>query len=190
MSDRIKALNAELLKLHNDAQALLKGMSDKTEDGKKSYDGWGDDLTKYNAIVEDGRQKREFVKALTEAEKTEQFLTDPVADTGLKAAGQGARRVKSFGEEFASSAERKSILDANPTNQKPEIRVEFERKDLFEGVNPNAVAVPTSQGGVLIAPDRDDRIRLQPQRPLTILDIIMTIPVSSNAVEYIVDPNG
>lgn len=35
MSDRIKALNAELLKQSTDAQELLKKMTEKSEDGKK-----------------------------------------------------------------------------------------------------------------------------------------------------------
>lgn len=187
MSDRIKALNAELLKQSADAQELLKKMTEKSEDGKKAYDGWSDDLATYNAMVEDGTKKREFVKSLIEQEKTDEFLTEPTTDATPKAAGQQPQRHKSWGQEFAESQERKSVLEANPMNQKPEIRVEFERKDLYEGTNPNAVAVSTSQGGVLINPDRDDQIRLQPQRPLTILDVVLTIPTGSNAVEYLVE---
>ncbi len=77
MSDRIKALNAELLKQFADVQELLKKMTEKSEDGKKPYDGWSDDLTTYNMMVEDGVKKREFVKSLIEQEKTETFLTEP-----------------------------------------------------------------------------------------------------------------
>lgn len=171
MKEKIKQLNTELQKLSNDAKELYADMSKKSEDGKKAYDGQADDRSKLFALEARGQEIVGELKALNGLAAIDDLANQPAE--GQKTNLSAANRVeaKSVGQQVVESEQFKA---AGQTRQLDRV----ELKDLNEGTN--------SAGGYLVQPDRRPGLRAAPERPITLLDLIPTIPTNSNLVEYVV----
>lgn len=183
MKDSIKRLNTEIQRMANEAKTLYAEMLSKSADGTKAYEGHADDLAKFNNLVDAGQLKREELKRLEKLDAIDGEVNHAAPDEAKELAPAGRTEIKSFGRQFAESDELKAALAIG--GAQPIVRVEM--KDIFEGVNPNTAAVAAGAGGVLVMPDHRPAIYMAPQRPLSILDVLPVVPVSSNAVDYIVE---
>lgn len=172
--ERIKALNAEIQTLTVQAKELYSEMDKKSESGKKHYEGQGADKEKLEKILADGETKRAEIETLRRLDSLSDDALEPDKDSKSDLAPAANGRPKSLGTQLV---EHKSLPDWAKAGGIPQGAFEIEQKDLSE--------LTSGAGGALVYSDRDDQVRLKPQRPLTILDVITTIPTSSNAVEII-----
>jgi len=172
----LKQLNAELGQLVSDAQALRQSMEEKSKGGTAEYEGLSADREKFSKMIERGESIRKQIDELT---RFDSLKTTVSGEPGERPLGGGngnengnnrQTRTKSVGQQVIETdqfthASKQGKLD----------RVEIERKDLYESA--------AAAGGVLVFSDRDPELRELPQRPRSILDIVLSFPTSSNLVE-------
>lgn len=177
MKDRIKQLNTEIQKLTSDAKTLYEDMDRKSEKGVKDYDGRSDDLTKFNKLIADGERKKDERDRLQTLIALDADVNQPApeAKTAPSPAG-GAVQVKSLGQMVVESDQFKTARERGLREMKG---FELERKDLNE--------LTSGAGGALVWSDRQTMLKEKPQRPLSILDVLPTLPTGSNAVDYVVE---
>lgn len=170
MKERIKELNAELQRLNSEADAKYKNIQAKSDNGKKSYDGWSDDLQAWNNMLDDGRKKRLELDGLTKSEELAEDLYTPEAKS--RPAMRSAKpttmsRMLLESDEYKGDPKAKNGLA---------FEVDLEKKDLAE--------LTAAEGGALVWSDRLNEIVATPLRPLTVLNLLRKRPTSSNAVDY------
>lgn len=178
MKERIKQLTTEIQKLTNDAKSLYEEMDRKSEKGAKAYDGQSDDLTKLNQMIADGEKKSGELANLQKLERLDDDFNQPDKKNQppvLSPAG-GQIQEKSLGQQFIESEQFKSAVERRAKEVKG---FELERKDLNE--------LTAGAGGALVWSDRQTMVKEKPTRPLSILDVIPTLPTNSNAVDYVVE---
>jgi HK97 family phage major capsid protein len=170
MKERIKELNAELQRLNSEADAKYKDIQAKSDNGKKSYDGWSDDLQTWNNMLDDGRKKRLELDGLTKSEELAEDLYTP--EPKSRPATRSAK----------PTTISKLLLESDEYKADPKAKnglafeVDLEKKDLAE--------LTAAEGGALVWSDRLNEIVATPLRPLTVLNLLRKRPTSSNAVDY------
>lgn len=171
MKERIKELNADLQRLSNEADAAYKAIQTKSDNGKTAYDGWSDDLTKWNAMLDDGKKKRAELEGLIKVDELAADIYTP--ETKSRPASRGGRPV-TFSKMLLDSEEYKANPQAKGSGL--EFELDIEKKDLAE--------LTAAEGGALVWSDRLNEIVATPLRPLTVLNLLRKRPTSSNAVDY------
>lgn len=177
MKDRIKQLNTEIQKLTADAKSLYEEMDRKSDKGVREYDGHSDDLTKFNKLIADGERKKDERDRLQTLSALDADVNQPAPDAkAVPSPAGGAVVIKSLGQQLIESDQFKQARERGIREIKG---FELERKDLNE--------LTEGAGGGLVWSDRQTMVKEKPQRPLSILDVIPTLPTSSNAVDYVVE---
>lgn len=172
MKERIKELNAEIQRLSNEADAHYKSIQTKSDNGTKAYDGWADDLAKWNNMLDDGKRKRAELEGLVKSEELAEEIYTPEQKSGRRST-RGAQPA-TMSKMLLSSDEYKANPQAKGGGL--EFELDLEKKDLAE--------LTAAEGGALVWSDRLNEIVATPLRPLTVLNLLRKRPTSSNAVDY------
>lgn len=172
--ETVKQLNADIARLSSEAKAIHADIKTKSNSGANDYTGRVDDLAKLDAVLDAGMAKRDEL-----AREQKELALDEVTEAKNEEREEGARsgrRVKSLGEQVLETDQFKE----GQKQRKMDV-VEIERKDHFES------GVAGAEGGRLVWSDRRDNPLLKPTRPLSVLDVLPTLPTNSNLVEYVVE---
>lgn len=168
--ERIQQLNADIQRLSNEADSHYKSIQTKSDDGKKAYDGWSDDLTKWNGMLDEGKRKRSELEGLIKAQELAEDVYTPEVKTRTTKSGRGT----TLSDVLLKSEQ----YERNPKAKNGTIDWEADllSKDLAE--------LTPAEGGALVWSDRLQEVVAKPLRPLSVLNLLRKRPTSSNAVDY------
>lgn len=166
--DQIKKLSGDLKAHYEKTSALYKEI-----DAKDAAQITADERTKLNNMIDAGDEMRVKLDQLTALESQRSLLEDP-AEPVVKETRPRGREVKSWGQIVTGS-----------TQYKDRPRSSTASSPRMESVNVKAITGDDTSGGGFIIPYRSPDPIAIPVRDTTLLDLLNTVRVSVNTVDYV-----
>ncbi len=172
--ERIQQLNADVQRISIEAKASYTAIEEKSGKGTKAYDGWSDDLAKWNAQLADGQLKRSELEGLIKAKELEEAIYEPAKRESFS--GRSGKTT-SMADLMVKSDQYKEFEGRKLNQTKSfDFEIDLQTKDANE--------LTAAAGGALVWSDRLNEIVANPLRPLSVLNLMRKRPTSSNAVDY------
>lgn len=172
--EKIKQLNADVQRIGIEAKASYIAIEEKSAKGTKQYDGWSDDLAKWNAQLADGQIKRSELEGLIKAKELDEAIYEPAQREGKSMRGG---KPTSMMDLMVKADNFKEFEGRKLTQGKSfEVELDLQTKDANE--------LTAAAGGALVWSDRLNEIVAAPLRPLSVLNLLRKRPTSSNAIDY------
>lgn len=167
--DQIKKLSGDLKSHYEKTSTLFKEI-----DAKQADQITADERTKLNNMIDAGDEMRVKLDQLTALESQRALLEDP-AEPAVKESRPRGREVKTWGQIVTASEQFKTASRGSVGGDQPRMN----------NVNVKAMTADATSAGSFVLPYRLPEVVGIEVRATTILDLLNTVRVSSNSVEYV-----